>query len=74
MDNSEELIDTDTGIAKAAVSYGIQHYVLLPAYDWGIADFYLDAVRPFVKKYRATVGFSLQEAALAVMRIQFQFL
>ncbi len=65
MDNPEELMDTNPGIAKSVASYGIQHYVLLPAYDWGIADFYLDAVRPFVKKYRATVGFSLQEAALA---------
>ena len=45
--------------------YIIQHYVLLPAYDWGIPDLYLDAIRPFLKKYQATMGFSLQEAAHA---------
>lgn len=45
--------------------YAIQHYLLLPAYDWGISDFHLEAVRPFVKKYHATLGFSLSEAALA---------
>ena len=43
----------------------IQHYLLLPAYEWGVADWHLDVIRPFVKKYRPTVGFSIKEAALA---------
>jgi hypothetical protein len=41
------------------------HYLLLPTYTWGIADWHLDAIRPYVKRHRPTVGFSLEEAALA---------
>ncbi len=52
----------DSGAEQA---YAIQHYVLLPSFEWGISDFYLDAIRPFVKKNRATVGFSISEAAMA---------
>lgn len=43
----------------------IRHYLLLPSYEWGIADWHLDVIRPFVKKHRPTVGFSLREAELA---------
>lgn len=43
----------------------IRHYLLLPIYEFGIADWHLNVIRPFVKKYRPTVGFSLAEAALA---------
>lgn len=57
--------------ASAPASYphknghSIQHYLLLPTYEWGIADWHLDVIRPFVKKYRPTIGFSLKEAAQA---------
>jgi hypothetical protein len=43
----------------------IQHYLLLPTYEWGVADWHLEVIRPFIKKYRPTVGFSVKEAALA---------
>ncbi len=43
----------------------IRRYVLLPGYEWGIADWHFEAIRPYVKKYRPTIGFSLAEAALA---------
>ena len=43
----------------------IQHYLLLPTYEWGVADWHLEVIRPFIKKYRPTVGFSIKEAALA---------
>jgi hypothetical protein len=43
----------------------IQHYLLLPSYEWGIADWHLDAIRPFIQKYRPTVGFSIEEATLS---------
>jgi hypothetical protein len=43
-------------------SHPIKHYLLLPLFEWGIADWYLDAIRPFVKKHHPTVGFSLEEA------------
>lgn len=46
-------------------AHAIQHYLLLPTYEWGIADWHLDVIRPFVKKYRPTVGFSLKEAKQA---------
>lgn len=41
------------------------HYLLLPTFAWGVADWHLDVIRPYIKKYRPTIGFSLQEAALA---------
>ena len=43
----------------------IKHYLLLPVYEWGIADWHLDVIQPFVKKYHPTIGFSIKEAALA---------
>ncbi len=43
----------------------IRHYLLLPSYEWGVADWHLEVIRPFVKKYRPTIGFSLKEASLA---------
>ncbi len=43
----------------------IDHYLLLPLYEWGVADWHLDVIRPFIKKHRVTVGFSVREAALA---------
>jgi hypothetical protein len=49
----------------APATHPIQHYLLLPVFEWGIADWYLDAIRPFVKKHYPTIGFSLEEAAHA---------
>jgi len=43
----------------------IDHYLLLPLYEWGIAEWHLDVTRPFILKYKPTIGFSLQEAATA---------
>ncbi len=43
----------------------IAHYVLLPVYEWGVADWHLDIIRPFMKKHQPTVGYSLEEAAYA---------
>jgi hypothetical protein len=42
--------------------HSIKHYLLLPSYEWGVSDYHLDVIRPYLKKYRPTVGFSLQEA------------
>lgn len=46
-------------------THPIRHYLLLPSYEWGVADWHLEVIRPFVKKYRPTIGFSLKEASLA---------
>ncbi len=46
-------------------SRSIRHYLLLPGYEWGVSDWYLEVIRPFIKKHRPTVGFSLEEAEKA---------
>jgi hypothetical protein len=43
----------------------ISHYLLLPSYEWGVPDWYLEAIQPFIKKYQPTIGFSIEEATLA---------
>ncbi len=43
----------------------LEHYLLLPVYEWGIADFHLEVTRPFIQKFHPTIGFSVKEAALA---------
>ncbi len=42
--------------------FQISHYLLLPSFDWGVADWHLNVTRSFIKKHRPTVGFSLEEA------------
>lgn len=48
-----------------ASSPKIDHYLLLPLYEWGVADWHLEVIKPFVLKHHPTIGFSLSEAALA---------
>jgi hypothetical protein len=43
----------------------IRHYLLLPLQEWGVADWHLEVVKPYIRKHRPTVGFSLKEAVLA---------
>lgn len=43
----------------------ISHYLLLPNFEWGTADYHLEAIRPFIKKYQPTIGFSPVEASHA---------
>jgi hypothetical protein len=40
----------------------ISHYLLLPTYEWGVSDWHLDVIRPYIKKHRPTIGFSIEEA------------
>lgn len=56
---------TSNPVVDSDQSLPIEHYLLLPQYEWGIADFHLDAARPFILKHHPTVGFSIQEALLA---------
>jgi hypothetical protein len=46
-------------------NHPLAHYLLLPAYEWGVTDWHLSLVRPFLKKHRPVLGFSLDEAAYA---------
>ncbi len=43
----------------------ISHYVLLPLYAWGAADWDLELIQPLMQETHPTVGFSLAEARLA---------
>lgn len=43
----------------------ISHYVLLPLYSWGVADWDLDLILPFIQENHPTIGFSLAEASMA---------
>ena len=43
----------------------ITHYLLLPSYASGVSDAILNKVRPLIKHYHPTVGFSLAEAVFA---------
>jgi hypothetical protein len=45
--------------------FPISHYLLLPSFEWGVADWHLNVTRPFIKRHRPTVGFSLEEASQA---------
>jgi len=45
----------------------IRHYLLLPGFEWGVSDWYLEIIRPFVKKHLPAVGFSPKEAERAEM-------
>jgi hypothetical protein len=43
----------------------ISHYLLLPTFNGSVADWHLNLIHPFIKKYLPTVGFSIEEASLA---------
>jgi hypothetical protein len=47
------------------IGRSIRHYLLLPGSESGISDWYLEVIRPYVKKYHPTVGFSPEEAEKA---------
>jgi hypothetical protein len=46
-------------------NHPIRHYILLPTYEWGVSDWHLEVIQPFIKKHKATTGYSTQEAALS---------
>jgi hypothetical protein len=67
LSENSELPVTSGEVNQNGKDHPIKHYLLLPTYEWGIADWHLDVIRPFIRKYHPTVGFSLYEAALAKM-------
>jgi hypothetical protein len=57
---------SDTLVAEQEIrSQLIEHYLLLPMYAWGAADWDLQAIGPFIQEHHPTVGFSIHEACLA---------
>ncbi len=61
---ARELHYRSTAMYKAA-HHPIKHYLLLPLYEWGVADWHLEVIRPFIKHHTPTIGFSINEAAMA---------
>lgn len=45
--------------------HAIDHYLLLPSYEWGVPVNTLDRVRPIIAESRPTIGFSITEACNA---------
>ena len=43
----------------------ITHYLLLPNNEWANSDIRMEGLRPFIKKYQPTIGFSPVEASHA---------
>lgn len=67
LNHAETINELNTSVVneKGLSQHPITHYLLLPSFDWGIPDWYLNAIQPYVKKYKPTIGFSIEEAALA---------
>lgn len=64
--NVEETVGEVVNFSESVENtHPLEHYLLLPVYEWGIADFHLEVTRPFIQKYHPTIGFSVKEAALA---------
>jgi len=64
---SQNSIQNDYQVARKVADwvYAIDHYLLLPRYDWGIPEYLFDRVRPIIRQFMPTIGFSLSEASLA---------
>jgi hypothetical protein len=56
---------TPAMLAESSPAKPIQHYLLLPAFEWGISEWHWSAALDYVKTFRPTCGFSPQEAAQA---------
>ena len=64
-ESGTQMFDDLTAKQVAKWMYPIDHYLLLPTYDWGIPEHILERVRPLIREDQPTIGFSLSEAALA---------
>lgn len=68
--NRGEVIEPDSipkriPVSEQSVSHTIAHYILLPLYAWGMAQWDLARIAPLLEQSHPTVGFSLEEASLA---------
>lgn len=52
-------------VEKPSEGFRFSHYLLLPTFEWGVADWHLNVTRGFVKRHQPTIGFSLDEAVQA---------
>jgi hypothetical protein len=60
---SDAVMQSEAG--ENTEEHPISHYVLLPLYAWGIANWDLALIQPMLEESHPTVGFSLAEARLA---------
>jgi hypothetical protein len=58
-------VDDQPPARGSTEEHPISHYVLLPLYAWGIANWDLALIQPIIEETHPTVGFSLAEARLA---------
>ena len=70
IENLNSVFKDENNVATGKNNYDenkklISHYLLLPSHTSGVADVVLNKVRPIIKKFQPTVGFSLEEAVLA---------
>jgi hypothetical protein len=56
---------TETKPSPSNWRFVIKHYILLPTLEGSPTDWHLDIVRPYLRKYSPTLGYSIQEAAYA---------
>ncbi len=63
----EEPLIGASSVTRPAVngSKPIDHYLLLPVFEWGVSHWHLSIVQEYVEAYMPTLGFSLEEAKLA---------
>lgn len=61
----EQVQTKSNRISFKTIDQPIKHYLLIPTYEWGISDWHLNVIGPYVKKHMPTVGFSLEEACHA---------
>jgi hypothetical protein len=61
----EQNVEVKSGFMSNIKSHPIKHYLLLPLHQSGVSDAILNKVRPIVKAFQPTIGFSLNEASMA---------
>jgi len=61
----EPVLQTDRKISDPERIQSIDHYLLLPTYEWGVSEWHLDVIRAFILEKKPTVGFSTKEVLMA---------
>jgi hypothetical protein len=56
---------TPKGTSVRFNSRPIRHYFLILLYGWGVAEWDMDFIHPYIQRFHPTVGFSLDEALLS---------
>lgn len=56
---------TQNTMVEKGTPNGINHYLLLPQWEWGVSSLHWETVLPFVQQTKATVGFQMGEAKRA---------